>query len=88
MEQIYTTTTTKDIKLELVNSKRRTRDRRTETQPSDEFMMMIMMVTTIMVNGTRTKNQQVKGVRDEMRYEKRERGENSKTEMHYYRPEY
>ena len=31
-------------------------------------MMTMMVVTTIMMNGTRTKNQQVKGVRDEMRY--------------------
>ena len=31
-------------------------------------MMMMMVVTTIMMNGTRTKNQQGKCVRDEMRY--------------------
>ena len=52
--------------MELVEAKRRTRDRRTEQQLSDEFMMMV--VTTIRMNGTRTKDQQVKGVRDKMRY--------------------
>ena len=29
---------------------------------------MMMVVTTIRMNGTRTKDQQVKGVRDKMRY--------------------
>ena len=41
---MYTTVTTKDIKLELVEAKRRTRDRRVEQQLSDEFMMTLLLI--------------------------------------------
>ena len=58
---MYTTVTTKDIKLELVEAKRRTRNRRTEKQLSDGLIYDDDDGdSTIMMYGTRTKTSKLK----------------------------